>query len=111
LEWIGVMNLSSTYWQHTAFASFEPIRGSALDIAGRGIANPIGTFWTAVMMLQHLGEINAAARLMGAIEHVTSSRVFTPDLGGRATTTQVTEALCTAIEAPPWSRLSVASGT
>ncbi len=80
---------------------FEPIHGSALDIAGRGIANPIGTFWTAVMMLQHLGELSAAARLMGAIEHVTRSRVFTPDLGGRATTAQVTEALCKAIEASP----------
>jgi tartrate dehydrogenase/decarboxylase/D-malate dehydrogenase len=80
---------------------FEPIHGSALDIAGRGIANPIGTFWTAVLMLQHLGELGAAARLMGAIEHVTSSRVFTPDLGGHATTAKVTEALCKAIEASP----------
>ncbi|MEO8157619.1 MAG: tartrate dehydrogenase [Betaproteobacteria bacterium] len=80
---------------------FEPIHGSALDIAGSGIANPIGTFWTAVMMLQHLGEGTAAARLMGAIEHVTGSRVFTPDLGGRATTAQVTAALCKAIEASP----------
>ena len=80
---------------------FEPIHGSALDIAGRGIANPIGTFWTAVMMLQHLGELSAAAKLMGAIEHVTRSRVFTPDLGGRATTAKVTEALCKAIEVSP----------
>jgi tartrate dehydrogenase/decarboxylase/D-malate dehydrogenase len=80
---------------------FEPIHGSALDIAGRGIANPVGTFWTAVMMLQHLGEARAAARLMGAIEHVTGSRTFTPDLGGRATTAQVTEALCRVIEQSP----------
>ena len=80
---------------------FEPIHGSALDIAGRGIANPIGTFWTAVMMLQHLGELSAAAKLMGAIEHVTRSRVFTPDLGGRATTAKVTEALCKAFEVSP----------
>ncbi len=80
---------------------FEPIHGSALDIAGRGIANPIGTFWTAVMMLQHLGEPGAAARLMGAIEHVTRSRVFTPDLGGQATTEKVTEALCRAIAQLP----------
>lgn len=78
---------------------FEPIHGSALDIAGSGIANPIGTFWTAVMMLQHLGEASAAARLMGAIEQVTGARVFTPDLGGKATTAQVTAALCQAIEA------------
>jgi tartrate dehydrogenase/decarboxylase / D-malate dehydrogenase len=47
---------------------FEPIHGSALDIAGKGIANPVGTFWTAVMMLEHLGEQTAAARLMSAIE-------------------------------------------
>ena len=80
---------------------FEPIHGSALDIAGQGIANPIGTFWTAVMMLQHLGESSAAARLMGAIEHVTRSRVFTPDLGGHATTAEVTEALCKAVESSP----------
>jgi tartrate dehydrogenase/decarboxylase/D-malate dehydrogenase len=80
---------------------FEPIHGSALDIAGKGIANPIGTFWTAVMMLEHLGESGAAARLMGAIESVTQARVFTPDLGGKATTTQVTRALCKALETLP----------
>lgn len=80
---------------------FEPIHGSALDIVGRGIANPVGTFWTAVMMLQHLGEPGAAAKLMGAIEHVTSSRVFTPDLGGRASTAEVTAALCRAIADAP----------
>ena len=80
---------------------FEPIHGSALDIAGRGIANPVGTFWTAVMMLQHLGEPGAAARLMGAIEHVTRSRAFTPDLGGKATTAIVTEAVCRAIAQLP----------
>jgi tartrate dehydrogenase/decarboxylase / D-malate dehydrogenase len=80
---------------------FEPIHGSALDIAGRGIANPIGTFWTAVMMLEHLGERKAAARLMGAIEHATMSRVFTPDLGGSAGTEQVTQAVCKAVEILP----------
>jgi tartrate dehydrogenase/decarboxylase/D-malate dehydrogenase len=80
---------------------FEPIHGSALDIAGRGIANPIGTFWTAVMMLQHLGEMSAAARLMGAIERVTALKVFTPDLGGHAKTAEVTAALCKAIEDSP----------
>lgn len=80
---------------------FEPIHGSALDIAGKGVANPIGTFWTAVMMLEHLGERVAAAKLMGAIEHVTRSRVFTPDLGGRATTAQVTESVVQAVESLP----------
>lgn len=77
---------------------FEPIHGSAFDIVGKGIANPIGTFWTGVMMLDHLGEAEAAARLMRAIEAVTASGTcLTPDLGGAATTDQVTEAVCDAI--------------
>jgi tartrate dehydrogenase/decarboxylase/D-malate dehydrogenase len=80
---------------------FEPIHGSALDIAGKGIANPVGTFWTAVQMLEHLGERRAAARLMGAIEHATQARVFTPDLGGNAGTAQVTRAVCEAVEKLP----------
>ncbi len=78
---------------------FEPIHGSAFDITGKGIANPIGTFWSAVMMLEHLGERRAAARLMTAIEQVTAQRVFTPDLGGNATTQDVTDAVCAAIGA------------
>jgi tartrate dehydrogenase/decarboxylase / D-malate dehydrogenase len=79
---------------------FEPIHGSAFDIAGKGIANPIGTFWTAVMMLDHLGEAAAAARLMRAIERVTAdSSLHTPDLGGKATTRQVTDAVIAALRA------------
>ena len=77
---------------------FEPIHGSAFDIMGKGIANPIGSFWTAVLMLEHLGEHDAADRLMRAIERVTGSRsVLTPDLGGTATINQVTEAVCDAL--------------
>jgi tartrate dehydrogenase/decarboxylase/D-malate dehydrogenase len=72
---------------------FEPIHGSAFDITGKGIANPIATFWTAAMMLEHLGEPKAAARLMKAIESVTASGVHTPDLGGKATTAEVTRAV------------------
>jgi tartrate dehydrogenase/decarboxylase/D-malate dehydrogenase len=83
---------------------FEPIHGSAFDIVGKGIANPIGTFWSAAMMLEHLGEHSAAARLMGAIEEVTRARVFTPDLGGKARTTDVTKAVCDAIRASPVHR-------
>jgi len=77
-----------------AFPSmFEPIHGSAFDIMGKGIANPIGTFWSAVMMLQHLGEGAGAKRLMTAIERVTAdARFHTPDLGGKARTTEVTAA-------------------
>jgi tartrate dehydrogenase/decarboxylase/D-malate dehydrogenase len=78
---------------------FEPIHGSAFDIAGKGIANPIGTFWSAVLMLEHLGEPAAAARLMRAIERVTAdAALHTPDLGGKATTRQVTDAVVGAVE-------------
>ena len=73
---------------------FEPIHGSAFDITGKGIANPIATFWTAAMMLDHLGEAQASARLMAAIEKVTARGILTPDLGGEATTDVVTEAVC-----------------
>jgi tartrate dehydrogenase/decarboxylase/D-malate dehydrogenase len=77
---------------------FEPIHGSAFDITGMGIANPIGTFWTASMMLEHLGETDAADRLMKAVERVTAdTRFHTPDLGGTARTAQVTEAVIAAI--------------
>ena len=76
---------------------FEPIHGSAFDITGKGIANPIATFWTASMMLEHLGEREAASRLMEAIEAVTARRVHTPDLGGEATTGVVTAAVCDAL--------------
>jgi tartrate dehydrogenase/decarboxylase/D-malate dehydrogenase len=73
---------------------FEPIHGSAFDITGKGIANPVATFWTASMMLEHLGEKDAAARLMTAVEAVTGKRIQTPDLGGEATTEIVTQAVC-----------------
>lgn len=74
---------------------FEPIHGSAFDIMGKGLANPIGTFWSVVMLLEHLGEQSAADRLMRAIEAVTANpRLHTRDLGGLATTAQVTAAVC-----------------
>ena len=73
---------------------FEPIHGSAFDIMGKGLANPIGTFWSVVMLLEHLGENSAAQRLMQAIEAVTANKkLHTRDLGGLATTAQVTAAL------------------
>jgi tartrate dehydrogenase/decarboxylase/D-malate dehydrogenase len=76
---------------------FEPIHGSAFDITGKGIANPIGGFWTAALLLDHLGEDAAAKHLMSAIEAVTASSVRTPDLGGSATTVEVTRAVRDAI--------------
>ncbi|MFB9971693.1 tartrate dehydrogenase [Pseudoroseomonas cervicalis] len=78
---------------------FEPIHGSAFDITGKGIANPVATFWTGAQMLEHLGERDAAARLMRAVEQVTGAGILTPDLGGKATTREVTEAVCEAIRA------------
>lgn len=78
---------------------FEPIHGSAFDIMGKGIANPIGAFWTASMMLDHLGEASAAAALMEAVERFTASGVaMPPDLGGDATTRQVTDAVISILE-------------
>jgi tartrate dehydrogenase/decarboxylase/D-malate dehydrogenase len=76
---------------------FEPIHGSAFDITGKGIANPIATFWTASIMLEHLGEAKAAARLMKAVEAVCAQRIFTPDLGGKARTRDVTAAVIGAL--------------
>jgi len=77
---------------------FEPIHGSAFDIMGKGLANPVGTFWSAVMMLEHLGENAAARRLMRAIEQVTARpALHTRDLGGSATTAEVTAAVCRAV--------------
>ncbi len=74
---------------------FEPIHGSAFDIMGLGLANPVGTFWSCVMLLEHLGEQAAAQRLMRAIEAVTADpALHTRDLGGSATTAQVTAAVC-----------------
>ena len=77
---------------------FEPIHGSAFDIIGKGVANPIGCFWSGAMMLEHLGEKAAADRLMAAVARVTGSReAVSPDLGGDATTRQVTDAVLAAV--------------
>jgi tartrate dehydrogenase/decarboxylase / D-malate dehydrogenase len=88
---------------------FEPIHGSAFDIMGKGWANPVGTFWSVVMLLEHLGEIDAAARVMKAIEHVTANpALHTRDLGGTATTAQVTAAVCAQIAATANTQLTPA---
>ncbi len=74
---------------------FEPIHGSAFDIMGKGLANPIGSFWSCVMMLEHIGLTQQAQRLMLAIEAVTANpKLHTRDLGGKANMQQVTEAVC-----------------
>src|SRR5206468_1940767 len=72
---------------------FEPIHGSAPDIAGRGIANPIGAVWAAAQMLDHLGHRDLHDRIVGAIERVVASgRARTPDLGGTARTAELADA-------------------
>ena len=78
---------------------FEPIHGSGFDITGKGIANPVASFWSAAMMLEHLGEADAGAALLQAVERaLASGQASTPDLGGTATTAQVTQAVCAALE-------------
>src|ERR1700730_1022367 len=95
---LGIAPTANLNPERTFPSMFEPIHGSAFDIMGKGVANPIGTFWSAVMMLEHLGEQDAASRLMNAIERVTADKRFhTPDLGGNARTADVTAALIEAI--------------
>jgi tartrate dehydrogenase/decarboxylase/D-malate dehydrogenase len=73
---------------------FEPVHGSAPDIAGRGIANPIATIWSGAMMLEHLGEVEAAAAIVDALGRVTTNQSLrTPDQGGSATTSQAARAI------------------
>jgi len=70
---------------------FEPVHGSAPDIAGQGLANPIATLWSVQMMLDFLGEKDAGRALLAAVERVTEKEVFTPDLGGTETTASFTD--------------------
>jgi isocitrate/isopropylmalate dehydrogenase len=77
---------------------FEPIHGSAFDITGKGVANPVGTFWSCAEMLKWLEESDAAELLMEAVENVTENGIKTQDLGGKAKTVEVTEAVCGEIE-------------
>ena len=78
---------------------FEPVHGSAPDIAGQGIGNPAGAVWSAVLMLEHLGEPEAAATLMGALEDVCRDGPRTRDIGGEATTQEVGDAIAARVSA------------
>lgn len=81
-------------------AMFEPVHGAAPDIAGRGIANPVAMVLSAAMLIEHLGEREAAARIRRGVETVLGqARLLTPDLGGSATTAELTAALCAAVQA------------
>lgn len=77
---------------------FEPVHGSAFDITGKGIANPVATFWSASEMLIWIGEKDAAAKLMQCVEAVCAAGTLTPDLGGTANTQGVVDAVCAEIE-------------
>ena len=77
---------------------FEPIHGSAPDIAGKGIANPIGCVWAGAMMLDHLGHRDVHDKILGAVERVVASgKNRTPDLGGKASTKDLADAICSEI--------------
>ena len=76
---------------------FEPVHGSAPDIYGRNIANPIGQIWCSAMMLQHLGHQKAHDRILAAVEKVTEHGPRTPDMGGKATTAEVGSAIVAAL--------------
>ena len=78
---------------------FEPVHGSAPDIAGKGIANPIGQIWSGALMLEHLGHVDAAAAIVGAIERVLADprAPRPPDIGGQATTVEAGKAIAAAI--------------
>ena len=77
---------------------FEPIHGSAFDITGKGIANPIATFWTGAMMIEHLGEREAATKILTAIDEVCMAGIMTPDVGGKSSTKEVKDAVINAIQ-------------
>lgn len=99
---LGIAPTANINPERSTPSMFEPIHGSAFDIAGKGWANPIGTFWSAVLLLEHLGEHDAAKHLMNAIESVTADpSLHTRDLGGTASTAEVTDAVCTGIVRAP----------
>ncbi|MEM1326514.1 MAG: isocitrate/isopropylmalate family dehydrogenase [Bacteroidota bacterium] len=77
---------------------FEPIHGSAPDIAGKGIANPIGQIWSGALMLEHLGETTAATEIVDAIDATVGTKILTADLGGKTTTNEVTDILIEALQ-------------
>lgn len=73
---------------------FEPVHGSAPDIAGQGLANPIGQIWTAKLMLDHFGEEELGAKILDVMEQVTADGIKTRDIGGQSTTAEVTDEIC-----------------
>jgi tartrate dehydrogenase/decarboxylase/D-malate dehydrogenase len=96
---IGVAPSGNINPDRTFPSLFEPVHGSAPDIAGQGIANPVGQIWSASMMLEHLGEADAAAGILSAIESVLAAGgdALTRDLGGTGTTSSLGATIAAAI--------------
>jgi tartrate dehydrogenase/decarboxylase/D-malate dehydrogenase len=95
---IGIAPSANLNPEGTHPSMFEPVHGSAPDIAGQGIANPVGAVWSTALMLEHLGHPEAAAAVMAAVEHcLKDPATRTRDLGGTATTLAVVDALCAGI--------------
>jgi isocitrate/isopropylmalate dehydrogenase len=91
---IGVAPSSNLDPTRKSPSIFEPVHGSAFDIIGKGVANPVATFWSAAEMLVWIGEKDAAAQLMGCVERVCAAGILTPDLGGSSDTQGVVDAVC-----------------
>lgn len=90
---IGIAPAANLNIERTYPSLFEPVHGSAPDIAGKGVANPIGQIWTGKMMLDFMGYPDIGSLILNAIEDTLESGIKTPDLGGRSTTAEVTEAI------------------
>jgi 3-isopropylmalate dehydrogenase len=99
---MGVAASANLNPERTTPSMFEPVHGSAPDIAGKGIANPVAAILSTAMMLDHLGHPQAAADIRAAVEHVLKTgHPRTPDLGGTQTTREVTAAVRDALAALP----------
>ncbi len=96
---IGIAPSGNINPERTAPSIFEPVHGSAPDIAGRKIANPIGAIWSGALMLEHLGHPQAAADIVRAIERVIVEGPHTPDMKGKASTSEVGAAVAEALRA------------
>ena len=96
---IGIAASGNINPERTAPSIFEPVHGSAPDIAGKKIANPLATIWSGALMLEHLGHAQAAADVVRAIERVIIDGPHTPDMKGRASTSEVGAAVANAVRA------------
>jgi tartrate dehydrogenase/decarboxylase/D-malate dehydrogenase len=98
---IGIAPSANINPDRTYPSLFEPVHGSAPDIAGKGVANPVGQIWSGAMMLEHLGHPEAGAAILGAIEQVLAAgpghAPFTPDIGGSAGTVDLAKAIADAV--------------